>query len=86
MHDSVKIFRGVTSLITSLGAGAITSQFIKNNTAPTGKITAITMPVAAFFIGGVVANAASKHAEDMVTEVNDSFVNAYNETQKNIRF
>lgn len=79
MHDSVKTFRTVTSFVTQLGAGAITSQIIKNNVQPTGRITAITIPVASFFIGGVVAHAASKHAEEFITEINDNVENAITE-------
>jgi hypothetical protein len=79
MSDVAKIVKPVTSFITQLGAGAITSQIIKRNVQPTGKITAITIPVAGFFIGGLVANAASKHAEQFVDEVDEAVTNAYNE-------
>lgn len=79
MHNSVKTFRSVTSIMTQLGSGAITSQIIRNNVQPTGRITAVTIPVASFFLGGLVAHAASKHAEQFITEINDAAEKAVEE-------
>ena len=82
MHDSVKAIRYTTSMLAGFGSGTIAAQFIKNNVHPTGKITAITIPVAAFFIGGALGNAASKNAEETIDSIDAVVTEVRNEIRK----
>lgn len=75
MSETEEIDSGKTDLIkavlritVSLGAGKITGSIIRSHLGDLNKIQKITVPVAAYAIGGVVADRACDHVDGVVDD------------------
>lgn len=79
--DKLKTARGVTKIVTSLGAGTIVSQIIKNNVQTDSAYKKVTVAFGTIAISGMVAELASKHAGQKF----DEFVIAYKQIDAQVK-
>jgi len=69
--DKLQFAKKAISLVVSIGAGAIATQIIQNNSAPRSLIQKVTMTAGAGALGGLVAAAAAKYVEEQFDEMVD---------------
>ena len=58
----------IVGIVVGIGTGSIVGKAIMNNTTRDGLVDNITMPVATFAIGSVVAKAARQYTDSAIDE------------------
>lgn len=74
--DKRKATKNILRLVTEYGTGIIVTAFIKNNVAPSRIDKKISVAVAGFALGGLVANKAGKYMDAFVDELFDAYEKA----------
>lgn len=69
MPSKIKIATTATKVIVGFCAGATTKRVLKNNVEPENKRQEIETYVGSAVIGGVVAEAAEQHIENLFNEI-----------------
>lgn len=65
----IDIAKKVLSITAALGSGAITNQIIQNNVRPNSPLQQVTVPVASFVLGGLVARTAREESGKIVDDL-----------------
>jgi len=70
--DKRKLVKQTTSLVVGFGTAKIVNDTIRNNVDLDNPVKNITVGVAAFAIGGMVADAATTYTDRMIDELADA--------------
>lgn len=67
--NKTDIAKKILSITAALGSGAITNQIIQNNVRPSTTLQQVTVPVASFVLGGLVARTAREESGKIVDDI-----------------
>lgn len=77
---SIPMIRIVAQVLASVGVSKVVNDIIRNNTSVLTTADAVRVWTGSIVIGSMVADAAAKHVDGRVTEVNDWYQGRKTET------
>ena len=81
--NKLNIFKKVVSFTAAAGSGTIVGSIIKNNVEAKNIWHKISIPIGAFFIGGLVGSATGAYAESQIDAVVEAVKKAKDEIKVN---